>query len=253
MSSTAISVIVVGCVLSGALLGALLRVALPKHHLSDESKDIIKIGTGLIATLVALVLGLLVASAKSSFDTKADELKHGAAKLILLDRELRRYGPGAGQARGMLRRALAYRLQIPWGENTFRSLGEAPPADTATMEDVEARIRELSPANDNQRWLQTRALELSADLSQTRWLLMEEAGSAISMPFLVVVVSWLAVIFASLGLFAPRNATVWVVIVLCAISVSTAVFLILELDRPFKGLITLSKEPLRNALAHLDQ
>jgi Protein of unknown function (DUF4239) len=253
VSSTAISAIVVGCVLTGAVLGALLRSALPVHHLSDESKDIIKIGTGLIATLVALVLGLLVASAKSSFDTKSEEIKHGAAKIILLDRELRRYGPGAGQARAMLRRALAYRLQLQWGERTFRSLGEAPPPDAASLEDVEARIRDLSPANDSQRWLQTRALELSADLSQTRWLLVEDTESAISMPFLVVVVSWLAVIFASLGLFAPRNTTVWVVIVLCAISVTTAVFLILELDRPFQGVITLSKEPLRDALAHLDQ
>jgi hypothetical protein len=253
MSATAISLIVVGCVLTGALLGALLRPVLPRHHLSDESKDIIKIGTGLIATLVALVLGLLVASAKSSFDTKSEEIRHGAAKIILLDRELRRFGPAAGQARLVLRRAVTFRLQQPWGETTLRLLGESPPAETASIEDVEGRIRELSPANDNQRWLQARALQLSADLSQARWLLVEEAGSAISMPFLVVVVSWLAVIFASLGLFAPRNATVWVVIVFCAISVSTAVFLILELDRPFQGVITLSKEPLRDALAHLDQ
>ena len=153
----------------------------------------------------------------------------------------------------MLRRTVAYKLQLAWGESTIRSLGEAPPAEAASIEEVEARLRELSPSNDNQRWLQARALQLGADLSQARWLLMQEVGSAIPMPFLVVVVSWLALIFASLGLFAPRNATVWVVIVLCAISVSTAVFLILELDRPFQGLITLSKEPLRNALAHLDQ
>jgi hypothetical protein len=253
VSATAISVIVLACVMTGALFGAFLRSSLPAHHLSDDSKDTIKIGTGLIATLVALVLGLLVASAKSSFDTKSEELKQGAAKVILLDRDLRRLGPSADHARLLLRRAIAFRLKVPWGERTVRTLGDAPPAEAASVEDVEDEIRALSFTSERERWLQASALQLSADLSQTRWLITEQTGATIAMPFIVVVVSWLAVIFASFGLLAPRNITVWVVITLCALSVSASVFLILELDRPFGGVITLSKEPLQSALNRLDR
>jgi hypothetical protein len=223
----------------------------PKHHLSEESKDIIKIATGLIATLVALVLGLLVASAKSSFDTKSDELKDGAARIILLDRTLKRFGPPAEEARSALRHVLTSRLEVPWREESLRTLGQDMTARVPSLDDVEDRIRELAPATESQRSLQARALQLTTDLTQVRWLLAQQVESAISIPFLVVVVSWLTVIFASLGLMAPRNTTVLVVIVLCAMAVSTAVLLILELDRPFQGLITLSKEPLRNALNQL--
>jgi len=250
--ATAVSVLVLACALAGALLGAFLRSSLPAHHLSEESKDTIKLGTGLIATLVALVLGLLVASAKNSFDTKSEEIKAGAANIILLDRQLRRLGPPADRARVLLHRVVAYRLEVPWGEQT-RSLAKAPPGEITTLEDVENQIRGLPLSSDEQRGLYARALQLSAGLSQTRWLLSEQTGSTVETPFLVVVISWLAVIFASLGLLAPRNVTVWVVIVLCALSVSAAVFLILELDQPFGGVITLSKEPLRSALNHLER
>jgi hypothetical protein len=249
----AISAIVFGSVTGGALFGAFLRKVLPGHHLSDESKDVIKLATGLIATLVALVLGLLIASAKGSFDTKSEEIKYGATKIILLDRDLRRFGPAAAEARKTLRSVVASRLESPWGEAAVRQLGQAPPGDGATLEDVGDKVRALSPANDSQRWLQARALELSAELSQTRWLLSQQIGSAISTAFVVVVVSWLALIFAGIGLLGPENATVRVIIVLCALAVSTAVLLILELDQPFEGLITLSKDPLRSALAHLDE
>jgi hypothetical protein len=253
VSATAVSVAVLVCVLAGALLGAFLRSSLPAHHLSEESKDTIKVGTGLIATLVALVLGLLVASAKGSFDTKSQEIKVGAADIILLDRQLRRLGPPADHARFLLRRVISDRVEVPWGEQATRALADASAPEGASLDDVESQIRGLSFANDEQRGLQARALQLSTDLSQTRWLLAEQTGSAVETPLLVVVVSWLAVIFASFGLLAPRNVTVWVVIVLCAFSVSAAVFLILELDRPFGGIITLSKEPLRSALNRLDR
>jgi hypothetical protein len=253
VNATAVSVLVLACVLAGAVLGGFLRTSLPKHHLSDESKDTIKLGTGLIATLVALVLGLLVASAKNSFDTKSEELKVGAANIILLDRHLRRLGPSADHVRLLLRGFVAYRLEVPWGEQARLALADRPAGEVATLEDVENEIRGLPVTDNLQRELQARSLQLSAGLSQTRWLLSEQTGSTVETPFLVVVISWLAVIFASLGLLAPRNITVWVVIVLCGLSVSAAVFLILELDRPFGGIITLSKEPLRTALNRLER
>ncbi len=239
--------------MSGALFGTVLHSSLPAHHLSGESKDLIKLGTGLIATLVALVLGLLVASAKSSYDTKSEELKQGAAKVILLDRDLKRLGPAADHARLVLRRLIALRVQLPWGEEALRTLGEKPAPGAASLDELEDEIRGLPFTSERDRSLQATALQLSSDLSQTRWLIAAQSGATISTPFIVVVVSWLAVIFASFGLLAPRNITVWVVIALCALSVSASVFLILELDRPFGGVITLSKEPLQIALQRLSR
>jgi len=252
VSATSIALVVCVCVLAGALFGSLLRSMLPAHHLSDESKDVVRVATGLVATLVALVLGLLVASAKTSFDTKSQEITDSAVKVVLLDRELRRLGPAGEPVRASLRAGIAVRLSQPWDERRLRSLGDEH-GPMPSLTDVEVRLRDLVPANNSERWLQSRALALTAELGQTRWLLSEQAGSAIALPFLVIVVFWLFFIFTSLGMFAPPNLTVYVAIVLCAISVSAAVLLILELDRPFEGLISISKEPLRDALRHLEE
>jgi hypothetical protein len=116
---------------------------------------------------------------------------------------------------------------------------------------VQSQLLRLVPANDEQRWLHTRALTIAADLEQARWMLYEQSRSSIPMPFLVVLVSWLAVIFAILGLLAPRNGTVYVVILVCALSVSTAVYLILEMDQPFEGILQISSAPLQSALTEI--
>jgi Protein of unknown function (DUF4239) len=250
----AISLVVFVVVLGGAVLGALLRSAVPKHHLSDESKDAIKVGIGLIATLAALVLGLLVASAKSSYDTKSEEIKESAAKIIVLDRSLRQYGPETKPARDALQRALTSRVNLTWVESDSQLESRAPSEgapEAGTAEGLQHMLTALSPANDGQRAIQSRALQLSSDLAQMRWLLFAQKGSSIPTPFLVVLVSWLAVIFGSLGLFAPRNATVYSVIFVCALSVSGAIFLILEMDRPFEGLLKISDVPLRSAIDQL--
>jgi hypothetical protein len=97
------------------------------------------------------------------------------------------------------------------------------------------------------------ALDLAEELLQTRWLGTESVGVSIPLPFLVVLTFWLIIIFASFGLFAPRNATVLTSLFVCALSVAAAVFLVLEMDEPFDGVLTVSSEPMRYALAHLNQ
>ena len=255
MSALAISGIALACVLGGALLGMFLRARLPGHHLSPDSKDGVKLGVGLIATMAALVIGLLIASAKGSLDTVNSELRQGGANIILLDRVLARYGPEAADIRELIRRSLARRLDMVWPEDRspaeqLQSLGKGP----SVVESFEDKIRELTPHNDAQRTLQARALQISGDLAQARWLLFGQIGeSSILGPFLIVLVIWLSVIFASFGLLAPRNTTVIAVLLLCALSVSAAVFLILEMDTPFGGLMKVSSAPLRYALSHLGQ
>jgi Protein of unknown function (DUF4239) len=252
----AVSLVVFAVVVGGASLGAFLRGVVPKDHMSDESKDIIKVGIGLIAMLSALVLGLLVASAKSSFDTKSEEIKESAAQIILLDRNLRRYGPEAKQVRDLIQRAIVSKFNLSWVESNSQPESRAPDEDApevGSIEEVQHMVRALSPTNDAQRALQSRALQLISDLSQTRWLLLEQKGSSIPIPFLVVLVLWLAVLFGTMGLLAPRNGTVYSVIFFCALSVSSAIFLILELDRPFEGLLRISDAPLRTAISQLNR
>jgi Protein of unknown function (DUF4239) len=255
VSALSISCIVFACLLGGAVAGALLRGVLPRHHLSEDSRYIMGLGTGLLATLAALVLGLLIASAKSSFELKSDEVKQGAAKLILLDLALRHYGADADGVRAALRGTAETRRQVRWLESDRPApVTPAASADGAAgIEDVQQRVLALVPTSDAQRWLRTRALDLTSELAQMRWLVINQHGSSIPTPFLVALVLWLVVIFASIGLFAPRNATAAAVIFLCALSVASAIFLILELDRPFEGLLRISDLPLREAIAEMSR
>jgi hypothetical protein len=252
VSALTISCSVLACLLGGAVAGAMLREVLPRHHLSEDSKYIVELATGLLATLAALVLGLLIASAKSSFELKSDDVKQGAAKFILLDRNLRDYGADADGARAALRRMAETRRQVAWLENN----GAAPASSAdgaAGIENIQQRILALAPTSDAQRWLRTRALDLSSELAQMRWLVISQHGSSIPTPFLLALVLWLAVIFAILGLFAPRNLTAFTVVFLCAVSAASAIFLILELDRPFEGLLRISDLPLREAIAEMSR
>lgn len=253
MIPTQIALIVFACVFGGALLGMFLRVLIPEHHLSEDTKDVIKLGMGLIATMAALVLGLMIATAKSSYDMENEAVKHTAAKVLLLDRMLSNYGPETKETRELLRRTVASRLKAIWPENRFqRPSFDAPDAAFADR-GIEGRILQLSPQNDAQRWLQTQALRVGRDIAETRWLVLGSLGSSIPVPFLVVLVFWLAIIFGSFGLFAPRNATVVAVFFLCALSVAGSIFLILEMDEPFEGVMKISSAPLRYALSNLGQ
>ena len=229
------------------MIGMALRLILPEHHLSADSKDVIKMGTGLTATMAALVLALLIASAKSSYDAQRNEVTQ--LNVILLDRVLAHYGPETKATRDLLHRYVARAHDQLWPESHS---GPAELEPTAALgERYYDNVQELSPQNEIQRSLQAQALKMSMDLAQTRWLLFEQSGSSIPMPFLVLLVFWVTIIFLSFGLFAPPNATVIATLLLCALSVSGAIYLILELDRPFAGLLQLSDASLRNAIAHL--
>jgi hypothetical protein len=248
MSSMTVSWIVFGVVLGGALIGMALRALLPEHHLGSESKDVVKLGMGLIASITALVLGLLVASAKGSFDTQRNGLAQLSANVILLDRILAHYGPEAKGCRDQVRQNLTTMIEQLWPESR-RDAGHVEP--TAESETIAERLLALSPQTDAQRAVHSAAVKTALDVGQTRWLLFAQKSSAIPLPFLVVLVFWLAVLFASFSMFARPNATAVVALVLSALSVAGALFLILELDHPFDGLIQLSSDPMRRALAQL--
>jgi hypothetical protein len=246
-----ISLIVFTCVFGGVVTGMLLRTVLPEHHVSPESKDVVKLGMGLIATMTALILGLLVSSTKGSYDTQGSELMEMSAKVVLLDRLLAHYGPETNETRGLLRSGVVQFLDQTWSDSKVPSANVGPTASGGdTLYD---NIQALAPQHDAQRSIKAQALSVATAIGQTRMLMFAQSGSSISTPFLVVVIFWLTIIFLSFGLHAPPNATVVTVLFLCALSVAGAIFLILELDRPFSGLIQISSAPLSNALAQLGQ
>jgi len=246
MNSIAISGITFACVFGGALFGLFLRTRLREHHLATETKDVVKMGVGLIATMTALVLGLLVASAKSSFDTQKSELAQISANVVMLDRALAHYGPEATGIREMLRGVVEHLIDLFW---PTEHSPQAQPYTASEM--VYEKLQGLSPKNESQRSLQAQGLKIAVDIAQTRWLLFAQKSSAISPPFLTVVVFWLTITFISFGLYASRNLVVFVTLFVCSLSVAGALFLVTELDRPFEGLIQISSEPMRNALGQL--
>lgn len=252
MNAEATALLVFACVFGGSLLGMMIRSWLPENHVSGDARDVMKLGIGLIATTTALVLGLLTASAKSSFDTENAEIRSSAANLVVLDRTLAQFGPEATPIRALLKQAVGKRIELTWPASD----SEPVRMDSAELqrgsEMIEQSIRALQPANDTQRILQQKAIAVASDLLKSRWLVMgQAAGSSIPVPFLVVVVFWLSVIFACFGLLAPANRTLAAVLGLSALSVAAAVFLILEMDRPFSGLIRVSAGPLRYALSQI--
>jgi Protein of unknown function (DUF4239) len=249
VSPMAIGWIVFALVFGSALLAMLAHGLLPEEHLSSDSKDVVKLGIALVATMSALVLSLLVASAKSAFDTRSNQLTQASADVVLLDRALARYGPETREARSLLQRSTAETLERFWPTQGKGSIVVDPSANP--IEGLYDKIEALTPQNDTQRSMQSQSLALVADMARTRLLLFEHLGASIPVPFLVVLVFWLCIIFASFGLFAPRNTTVIAALCVSALSVAGAIFLILELDRSFEGLLQVSGAPLRAALAQL--
>ena len=246
MSASVIALIILGCVFGAAMLGMLTRLVLPAHHLSSDTKDTVKLAMGLVATMTALILGLLVASAKGSYDTQRDETTRMGAKIAFLDVLLAHYGPEAADTRETLRAASARLIGQLWLVEVATPLRPDPKATGG--EAVYAAIEALAPQTEAQRAIKAQSLAAAIELGQMRWLLYEQSTSAISPPLLIVVVAWLAVIFFSFGLFAPSNSTVVAALLISSLSVSGAVLLILELDHPFDGLIRISSEPMRKAL-----
>ena len=249
MSSLIIGLISAGCIFGGALLGIWLHKVLPEHHLDVASKDTIKLGAGLLATLAALVLGLLVSSAKGSFDAMNAGIAQAGAKVLQADHLLADYGPETKDVREQLRNIVASSIDRIWPEEKGRTGGLRA---VESLDDAgklyKAKLRELTPTNDFQKSRLAQAVQLSDEVLQTRLLLMEGQQTNLPATFIVVLVFWLTGLFISFGLFAPSNGMVLAVLLICALSVSSAIFLILEMNRPLDGFIKASNAPLRKAV-----
>jgi hypothetical protein len=253
MNPLIISLITFCFITFGTLAGYYLSRLLPEDHLSAESKDTIKMTWGIIATMSALVLGLLVASAKNAFDTVNNERTDTAVKYIVLSHVLHQYGPDADAAREDLRRLVASAIKRDWPNETLDGNVAAAPDNSNLMEGFQDRLSQLVPVTDKQRALLERAQQLSGELSTARWLIIEQSTTNLPEALYIALVFWLTVLFMGLGLFAPHNKTTLTTSILGGFCVSVAIFLINDMSHPLDGFIIVSSASMHDVWSHLNQ
>jgi hypothetical protein len=250
MSALTSSLIVFACIFGGALVGMLIHRLLPDDQLGTDSKDVVRLGMGLVATTVALVLGLLVASAKNFYDTQNTEVTQFAANIILLDRILAHYGPEAAEARAALPNLVTHLIEvIEPGDSTKTDSQHGALRGEVILE----KIQVLSPKDDNQRSLRQQASSVAIQIGQIRWLMYEQNTVPVPPLLFVMLVFWLTALFVSFGLYAPRNLIVLASLFVAALAVTGTIFLIIEMYHPSVGMIRVSDAPLRSALRLLGQ
>jgi hypothetical protein len=253
MNSTLVGLLAFACTFGASLLAIFIHSRLPSHHLDGDNKDVVKLVMGLIATITALVLGLLISSAHSSYDAQTSEVQQLGVHLYQVDRILAHFGPDAMSERQALRSLVAADIGRIWPSGGARTAAYAPQSEQQGIEAVFESIASLSPKSDLERFGQNRALQLLSSIGETRRLLVEQSQGALSRPFLVVLVSWLTVLFFGFGLFARFNPTIAAALGVGSLSVAGAISLILQMNQPYAGWLQVSSAPLHAALAQMGQ
>lgn len=251
MTNAMIGLVAFAAIFSGAMIGMFGARWLPDGHLSDATRNAVSVSVAIIGTLAALVLGLMTSTASSAFTERSNAVRAISVDIIRIDRVLKRYGPDADAPRAKL--ALYTEAKT---RELFPAPGQAAASGDATVEMLEAMetaVLELAPTDPTRTWLRSQAITLCGGLFEARWLLVQQSGTSIPLPFLVLLIFWLSVVFCSFGLFAPFNGTVIAALFLCSVGVSGGIFMILELGSPFSGLVHVSDQPMREALAELQR
>jgi hypothetical protein len=226
------------CPLLGAGIGSAARRRLPEHHLSRDTIDVIKLAMGLMATVVALTLGLLISSAHSHHAMIEGEYKKIMGSILHLDQYLEAYGPETRAIRTHLRHVAARTFKERWPDEDFGPLGPPSEGGPNRFIDGQRMLVELQPANEAQRWFRTQALSLSVELANLSWLVVsQERATEPLLPIFVLIFLSAIAIFGGFSLYAPPNATLFAMLVLPALAIAGATFLVVELNRPFNGLL----------------
>jgi hypothetical protein len=249
MSSAAVSFVVFALVFTGAIVGMALRRALPQEHLAEDAKDTMRLAVGLVAAMTGLVLGMLVSSAKTYYDGQRSKVAEMSAEVILLDNALAVFGHDGESLRKVTRQSVGDAVDRIWPKEKSR-LAELRPKNNDDI--ANAQLQLLIPKNDEQVYAKTQVASLMQSLRRSYWLMFLESEQAtIPLPLLSVVTLWLVAIFISFGIFAPRNWTVIATLIICALSVSGAIFIIMEMYSPFSGVLRVSSAAVRDAMEQL--
>ncbi len=246
-----IAVTILLFVFGGALLGLWVQRMLPDHHLDGETKEVVRLATALIATISALVLSLLVASASNSFSRYDDELTQNAARVVMLDRTLQEYGPETNNIRAALKNRFEKRVELLHASLEIEGATVEGRRSIGQEENLDAELLALVPSGPVQQGLQARAVAINGDINMMYTLIHLQREDSMPAVLVIMLGAWSTLIFATFGLFAPRNPVTTGALLACAMSVAGAVFLILEMNSPFTGIIKLSSAPLEEALHSL--
>ncbi|WP_077002354.1 DUF4239 domain-containing protein [Variovorax sp. KK3] len=249
MRASLISIGVFTLTVAALHLGNRLAARLPSHHLADDARHVAHVGIGMLATLLALVLGLTITSAKHAFDDRGAEVVKVASTAVLLDRALAGYGPAAQPVRAELAQLFAQmRARVDHhAPSGILTAPHAPMANLAALTQLQHAVLQLKPDDESQKWYQARAMQLSTDIALDRVLHAESGDSSIPPAVLAIVIAWVLLIYLGLGVFGADNATVKVTLGVCAFAFACALFMVMELDTPYAGVIGVSTEPLTTA------
>jgi len=246
-----VGIFIFATVLAGAVVGWAMRQRLPAHNLTDETRSVVSVSMAMVATISALVLGLLISNANSSFIALGGEVTTLSAQILRLDRILHRYGPDADPVRETLRQ-YANQKAIDLFPEDSRDVCLSNPSTYELLQQLEDQMLELKPQNSRDQWWLGQAMTLAGKIGDARWLMSQQVGQGTPKAFVALLAFWLTSLFASFGLFAPRNVTSVLFLTLCAIVVAGAIGMILELEKGFGGLVHISPQPMRQAVKALE-
>lgn len=252
MDAFGIALIALAAMFGSTLLGILVRPLLAEHHRSKHTTSVVKLGVGMVITVTSLVLSLLTFSVKGNFDATEREVRTLAASIIILDRALHAYGPEADGARDLLREYTDRAIRTTWPEE-FGGHQQRPLESRALGEKLfvlQNLIRRLDPADAFHREVAGECLTDIQTVVRQRFGLIEQVHRSIPSPLLWGVICWLAIIFLSFGLRAPRNTVVLMTMALCALAIASSIYFVDDMDTPFDGVIKISSTAMRSALAH---
>jgi hypothetical protein len=237
--------------MAGIAAGVALRRHLGTAQLGTSQKEVVRLGAGFLATLSAVLISLMIASAKNSYDTQFAHFRTLAAYLVETDQLMAQYGLETTELRILMRQAVPAAVDRIWREK--RSATQDSAFTSASLaEQINGAIASLTPANDTQRALKRRIEEASAEIARTRLLMFADGDTAILTPFLLILIFWLAVVLASYAMFVEPDPVVIGALLVVALSISSALFLVVDLNQPFVGLMQIPKEQLRNTLAPIN-
>jgi hypothetical protein len=245
-----ITVLVFAVILGGAFAGAIVRRSVPQHHLTEETKTLVSVSTAVVATISALVLGLLLSNANSSFNTVQGQVTSLSAEILRLDQLLRRYGSGTSLAREKLRE-YAERKRDDLFPNNSAKIDLGNQSTYELLQEFEELVLAIKPANARDQWWLAQAMTLASKIGDTRFLLAQQTGRGTPKAVLLLLIFWLTLLFASFTLFAPSNMISTTTMTLCALAIAGAIGMILELERGFGGLVQVSPQPLNHAVVIL--
>lgn len=249
MQSVWIAAATFACLLAASLLMMHWYPRLSSRHRDEDTNTVIRLVANIFVVMTSLVFGLMINSAKNTYESIDASFHAYATDLIIFDRTLRTYGESAQQTRGLLVTYLERAIANPYRGD--EALQHRKSQAAQYLDDIGKSLARVRPAD---RFHETLMLDIRQQyhgLIEQRWRIVEQSEGAIPGPLIGMLIAWMTLIFATFGYRAPRNPMVIGMFTVSALLIAASVYLVLDMDIPFHGPIQISDEPLRRALAEM--